>query len=59
MFSTLAGMMMAVKVHFYEMKYPIMKKNDTGVAESIYFNKVVDNFQKHHLTDASVMTWVR
>ena len=40
MFSSLAGSIMAMKVHFNQIKYPIMKKQDRGVAECIYQNEV-------------------
>ena len=40
MFEAMAGMIMATKVHFSQMKYPIVKKNDRVVAEEIYKNEV-------------------
>ena len=40
MFEALAGMIMAAKIHFNQMKYPIMKKQDRVVAETIYRNEV-------------------
>ena len=41
MFETLAGIYMATKVHFAQMKYPFIKRKDRVVAEEIYKNKVV------------------
>ena len=43
MFEALAGMIMAAKIHFNQMKYPIMKKQDRVVAETIY-NTVEKNY---------------
>ena len=39
MFETLAGMVMATKVHFSQMKYPFVKKRDRVVAETLYQNE--------------------
>lgn len=61
MFSTLAGMMMAVKVHFNEMKYPVMKRQDRGVAECLYQNKVEkigvkEKYAKSRMPESGYMT---
>ena len=40
MFEPLAGMIMATKIHFSQMKYPFIKRKDRIVAEKIYQNKV-------------------
>ena len=40
MFETLAGAVMAAKIHFAQMKYPFVKKKDRVVAETIYQNEV-------------------
>ncbi|MCQ2753774.1 MAG: hypothetical protein MJ231_01865 [bacterium] len=60
MFSTLAGMMMAAKVHFTQ-AHPIMKKRDTSVAECVYMNKVAkleetEKYQKSKLPESGYMT---
>lgn len=61
MFSTLAGSIMAMKVHFNQMKYPLMKKRDRGVAECIYQNKVekiveTEKYQKSRMPESGYMT---
>ena len=61
MFSTLAGMAMAVKVHFNEMKYPVMKRQDRGVAECLYQNKVEkievrEKYEKSRMPESGYMT---
>ena len=40
MFESLAGMVMATKMHFAQMKYPFIKRKDRVVAESLYRNEV-------------------
>ena len=40
MFETLAGIYMATKVHFSQMKYPFVKRKDRVVAEELYKSKV-------------------
>lgn len=61
MFSTLAGSIMAMKVHFNQMKYPIMKRRDRGVAECIYQNEVekidqTEKYQKSLMPESGYMT---
>ena len=61
MFTTLAGAIMAAKVHFNQMKYPIMKKRDRGVAECIYQNEVekievTEKYEKSLLPESGYMT---
>ena len=61
MFTTLAGTIMAMKVHFNQMKYPIMKKRDRGVAECIYQNEVdkidvTEKYEKSLLPESGYMT---
>jgi len=61
MFSALAGSIMAMKVHFNQMKYPIMKKRDRGVAECIYQNEVdkidvTEKYEKSKRPESGYMT---
>lgn len=61
MFEAMAGMIMAMKVHFNQMKYPIMKKQDRVVAEKIYQNKVdkigeTEKYEKSRLPKSGYMT---
>ena len=61
MFSTLAGAVMAMKVHFNQAKYPVMKRKDRGVAECIYQNKIekiveTEKYQKSRLPESGYMT---
>lgn len=61
MFTTLAGSIMAMKVHFNQMKYPIMKKRDRGVAECIYQNEVEkievkEKYERSLLPESGYMT---
>lgn len=61
MFTTLAGAVMAAKVHFNQMKYPLMKKRDRGVAECIYQNEVekidvTEKYEKSLLPESGYMT---
>lgn len=61
MFSTLAGSIMAMKVHFNQIKYPLMKKRDRGVAECIYQNKVekieeTEKYEKSRMPESGYMT---
>ena len=61
MFTTLAGSIMAAKVHFNQMKYPIMKKRDRGVAECIYQNEVekvevTEKYEKSRMPESGYMT---
>lgn len=61
MFSSLAGLIMATKVHFNQMKYPIMKKQDRAVAECIYEHNVskleaTEKYEKSLLPKSGYMT---
>ena len=61
MFETLAGMYMAAKVHFAQMKYPFIKRKDRVVAEEIYKNKVAqleetEKYEKSQLPESGYMT---
>lgn len=61
MFSALAGMIMATKVHFNQMKYPIVKKQDRGAAECIYQNEVnkvevTEKYEKSRMPESGYMT---
>ena len=61
MFSALAGSIMAAKVHFSQIKYPIMKKRDRGVAECIYQNEVdkidiTEKYEKSKMPESGYMT---
>ena len=61
MFSTLAGTIMAAKVHFNQMKYPLMKKHDRGVAECLYQNEVekieaTEKYEKSRMPESGYMT---
>ena len=40
MFESLAGMVMATKLHFAQMEIPFIKKRDRVVAEKLYQNEV-------------------
>lgn len=61
MLSTFAGMVMAFKVHVNQMKYPIMKKRDSGVAECIYRNEIekvdeIEKYEKSNMPESGYMT---
>ena len=61
MFEAMAGMIMATKVHFSQMKYPIVKKSDRVVAEEIYKNEVnkleeEEKYEKSKLPESGYMT---
>ena len=61
MFSSLAGMIMAAKVHFSQMKYPITKRRDSAVAECIYQNKVekigeTEKYEKSTMPESGYMS---
>lgn len=61
MLSTFAGMIMAFKVHVNQMKYPIMKKRDRGVAECIYRNEIekvdeIEKYEKSNMPESGYMT---
>ena len=40
MIEVMAGMIMATKIHFSQMKIPFIKKKDRIVAEQLYQNEV-------------------
>ncbi len=61
MFEAFAGMIMAMKVHFQQMKYPFIKRSDYVVAETIYLNEVdkvetKEKYKKSKLPKSGYMT---
>lgn len=61
MFDALAGAYMAAKVHFMQMKYPLLKKQDRIVAETIYRNEVnkvgeTEKYEKSKMPKSGYMT---
>lgn len=61
MIESMAGMIMATKIHFSQMKYPIDKKKDRVVAEEIYKNEVnkleeTEKYEKSRLPESGYMT---
>ena len=61
MFEALAGMIMAAKVHFQQMKYPFIKRSDHVVAETIYLNEVdkveeKEKYEKCRMPESGYMT---
>ena len=61
MFEALAGMFMAMKLHFTQLKYPFMKRQDRAVAECIYRNEVdkigeTEKYEKSKLPESGYMT---
>lgn len=61
MFEPLAGMIMATKIHFSQMKYPFIKRKDRVVAEKIYQNEVnkveeTEKYEKSRLPESGYMT---
>ncbi len=61
MFEALAGMIMAAKVHFQQMKYPFIKRSDHVVAETIYLNEVdkvdeKEKYEKSRMPESGYMT---
>ncbi len=61
MFTTLAGSIMAMKIHFNQMKYPITKRQDRGVAEFLYQNEVekvaaTEKYEKSRMPESGYMT---
>ena len=61
MFESLAGMYMATKVHFAQMKYPFIKRKDRFVAEEIYKSKVeqleeTEKYEKSKFPESGYMT---
>ena len=61
MFSALAGMIMAAKVHMTQMSYPVKKHQDSQVSELIYKSKIdkddeKNRFLKSKLPESGYMT---
>jgi len=61
MFESLAGMVMATKMHFTQMKYPFIKRKDRIVAEKIYQNEInkveeTEKYEKSKLPESGYMT---
>ncbi len=61
MFEAMAGMVMATKIHFAQMKIPFIKKKDRIVAEEIYKNEVnkleeTEKYEKSKLPESGYMT---
>ena len=61
MFEALAGMIMAMKVHFQQMKYPFIKRSDHIVAETIYLNEIdkvdeKEKYRKSKMPESGYMT---
>ena len=61
MFTSMAGMYMAMKVHFTQMKANMTRKSDQQVAESIYINKInkideKEKYEKSRLPKSGYMT---
>lgn len=61
MFEALAGMFMAMKVHFQQLKYPFIKRSDHIVAETIYMNEVdkvdeKEKYEKSRIPESGYMT---
>ncbi len=61
MIEAMAGMIMATKIHFSQMKYPFIKKKDRVVAETLYQNEVnkieeTEKYEKSKLPESGYMT---
>ena len=61
MLEALAGMFMSMKLHFAQLKYPFMKRQDRAVAECIYRNEVdkigeTEKYEKSKLPESGYMT---
>ncbi len=61
MIEAFAGMIMATKVHFNQMKYPIIKRQDRVVAEQLYQNEVekvevTEKYEKSQMPESGYMT---
>ena len=61
MFTSLAGMYMAAKVHFAQIKLPFTKRKDRVVAETLYQNEVnkieeSEKYQKSKMPESGYMT---
>ena len=61
MIEVMAGMIMATKIHFSQMKIPFVKKKDRIVAEQLYQNEVrkleeTEKYEKSQLPESGYMT---
>ena len=61
MFEALVGSIMAMKIHFSQMKLPFMKRQDRVVAETIYQNnvnkvEVTEKYEKSKMPESGYMT---
>ena len=61
MIEVMAGMIMATKIHFSQMKIPFAKKKDRIVAEQLYQNEVrkleeTEKYEKSQLPESGYMT---
>ena len=61
MIEVMAGMIMATKIHFSQMKIPFAKKKDRIVAEQLYQNEVrkleeTEKYEKSQLSESGYMT---
>lgn len=61
MFEALAGSIMAMKVHFSQLKLPFTKRHDRVVAETIYQNninkvEVTEKYEKSKMPESGYMT---
>ena len=61
MFEACAGAFMAMKIHFNQMKYPVIKRQDRVVAETIYRNKIdkvceTEKYEKSRMPKSGYMT---
>ena len=61
MIEIMAGMIMATKIHFSQMKIPFAKKKDRIVAEQLYQNEVrkleeTEKYEKNQLPESGYMT---
>ena len=61
MMEAFAGMIMAIKVHFQQMKYPFIKRSDHIVAETIYLNEIdkvdeKEKYRKSKMPESGYMT---
>ena len=61
MLSAFAGIVMVAKVHFSQMKYPLIKRKDRTVAECIYQNEIkkveeLEKYEKSKMPESGYMT---
>ena len=61
MMEAFAGMIMAMKVHFSQMKYSVTKHQDRAVAEAIYKNEIdkvgeTEKYEKSRMAESGYMT---